>query len=334
MSTDFWTWLHITEDKIDEADLALIGEARRLSKEAGGGTVTVVAVGKEKDDFLEQLGQYGADRVFLLESEHLSNYHGDLFAAFLSDLMRQYSPAAFLLVHTPQTADLVARLGALQASAVITRVMEAHMGNQGVIQAVRPIANGFLFETIEAKGLMGTLLTFLPSVLSDPRKISETAVSIEIKTLEQKPEAFAVQPVKIIDADPETLNIEDADILVVGGRGVGKGKAFEIIHRLAKALGGSVAGTRPVIDWKDLPFERQIGQTGKSVTPRLIINCGISGANEYTAGMEKSQWVIAINSDPRARIFRFADLGIVDDLHSVLPLLVERLEKIAEKGRS
>ncbi len=91
-----------------------------------------------------------------------------------------------------------------------------------------------------------------------------------------------------------------------------------------------IAGTRPVIDWDDLPFERQIGQTGKTVTPRLIINCGISGANEYTAGIEKSKQVIAINIDARARIFRFADLGIVGDLHQILPLLIKRLIQIKE----
>ena len=107
---------------------------------------------------------------------------------------------------------------------------------------------------------------------------------------------------------------------------MGKGAAFDIIHDLAKTIGGSVGGTRPIIDWGDLPYERQIGQTGKYVAPRLIINCGISGANEYTAGMEKSQRVIAIDRNPRARIFRFADLGVVGDAHEILPLLISRIE--------
>jgi electron transfer flavoprotein alpha subunit len=100
------------------------------------------------------------------------------------------------------------------------------------------------------------------------------------------------------EPDPETLDIEEADIIISGGRGVGKGEAFQVIYDLAKAIGGSVSGTRPVIDWEMLPYERQIGQTGKTVTPRLLVACGISGA-KYTAGMEKSQLVIAINMDPR-----------------------------------
>ncbi len=113
---------------------------------------------------------------------------------------------------------------------------------------------------------------------------------------------------------------------MVGGRGVGKGEAFDIIHELARVTGGSVGGTRPIIDWGALPYERQIGQTGKYVSPRLIINCAISGANEYTAGMEKSQHIIAIDRNPRARMFRFADLGIVGDVHEILPLLISRIE--------
>ena len=108
---------------------------------------------------------------------------------------------------------------------------------------------------------------------------------------------------------------------------MGRGEGFEAIHDLARAIGGSVGGTRPIIDWGLLPYERQIGQTGKYVSPRLIVNCGISGANEYTAGMEKSQQVIAIDLNPRARMFRYADLGVVGDVHEILPLLISRIEE-------
>ena len=112
------------------------------------------------------------------------------------------------------------------------------------------------------------------------------------------------------------IDVDEADIIVAGGRGVGKGESFKIIHELADAVGGTVGGTRPVIDWNLLPFERQIGQTGKTVSPRLMFACGISGANEFTAGMENAKRVIAINKDPNSRIFKFADLGIVGDVHT------------------
>jgi electron transfer flavoprotein alpha subunit len=155
---------------------------------------------------------------------------------------------------------------------------------------------------------------------------------ILIEALEEQPGDLETKLIKVIEADPEDLDIDEADIIVSGGRGVGKDEAFGIIHDLARTIGGSVAATRPVIDWQTLPYERQIGQTGKTVIPRLIINCGISGANEYTAGMEKSQLVIAINTDSRARIFRFADLGIIGDVHEIVPILIERLEEMKESG--
>ena len=136
--------------------------------------------------------------------------------------------------------------------------------------------------------------------------------------------------VDVIEAAPEDLDLEEADIIVACGRGIGKGEAFDVIHELARAIGGSVGGTRPIIDWGALPYERQIGQTGKYVSPRLIINCGISGANEYTAGMEKSQQIIAIDINPRARMFRFADLGVVGDAHEILPSLIERVKELKD----
>ncbi|MCP4750416.1 MAG: electron transfer flavoprotein subunit alpha/FixB family protein, partial [Proteobacteria bacterium] len=120
---------------------------------------------------------------------------------------------------------------------------------------------------------------------------------------------------------------EDAQIIIAGGRGVGK-DGFDSVLQLADCLGGSVGVTRPVVDWNLVPFDRQIGQTGKTVSPELIVNCGISGANEYTAGMEKSKHVIAINVDPRSRIFDFADLGAVGDLQEILPLLNDRLRNL------
>jgi electron transfer flavoprotein alpha subunit len=169
-------------------------------------------------------------------------------------------------------------------------------------------------------------VTFLPSVLSsegvEPKKAEILVVLPQAGFEVSKTEVKA-----LVEPDPETLDLEEADIIVSAGRGVGKGEAFRIIHDLAKAIGGSVSGTRPVIDWQTLPYDRQIGQTGKTVTPRLLVACGISGANEYTVGMEKSQLVIAINTDSKARIFRFADLGVVGNVHEVLPLLIKRLRE-------
>ena len=185
-----------------------------------------------------------------------------------------------------------------------------------------------MFEEVLAGGEGSTvILSFLPFVLTadEPDREKEALVRAESWRPREMP---GTRLLEVIEADPGNLEIEEADVVVSGGRGMGKEEGFRLIFELAGWIGGTVGATRPVIDAGILPFDRQIGQTGKSVAPKLIVNCGISGANEYTAGMEKSLLVIAINRDPPARIFQFADLGIVGDVREVLPLLIARLKEI------
>jgi electron transfer flavoprotein alpha subunit len=200
--------------------------------------------------------------------------------------------------------------------------------------AVRPVSNGYLFEKIKIRKGKTPVVSFLPSVLSaegDYNKPEESSVEIIIPEIDE--DSLKIRVTNIIKATPEDMEIEDADIIVSAGRGAGRDEDFDAIGELAQVIGGSVGGTRPVIDSQLLPLERQIGQTGKNVAPGLIINCGISGANEYSAGMEKSKKVISINKDPRARIFRFSDLSVVGDLKEILPLLIERIKEIKEGSK-
>ena len=200
----------------------------------------------------------------------------------------------------------------------------------GTARAIRPVANGYLFEEVELNTQPTPVVVFLPAVLFDLEPDRETMAKVTNMPFPDSTDDLKTRTVKVIEATPEDLDLEEADIIVAGGRGVGKGESFDIIHSLARAIGGSVGGTRPIFDWGVLPYERQIGQTGKYVSPRLIINCGISGANEYTAGMEKSQQVIAIDLNPRARMFRFADLGVIADVHEILPRLIERIKDLKD----
>jgi electron transfer flavoprotein alpha subunit len=329
MGQDIWILALHREGTLQEETFGLIAEARRLVSGLGGeATITAVALGYGLDEALQALGAYGVGRILYVNSESLSRYQGELFANVMLDCASKYGPAAILMAQTSETSDLSARLAALLDTTLVTRTMDFRMGGTGKAEAVRPIANGYLFEKLTLDCRTPPIVCFLPAVLSPPEPGPEARIEIITEAIDQRPDDFKTKVVKVIEAAPEDLDIEEADIVVAGGRGVGKDEAFNVIHELAKVLGGSVAGTRPVIDWQTLPYERQIGQTGKTVTPQLLVNCGISGANEYTAGIEKSQLVIAINTDPRARIFRFADLGVVGDLHQVLPLLISRLKEM------
>lgn len=232
------------------------------------------------------------------------------------------------MAQNAETQDLSSRLAAMMETGLVTRAMDFRINDRGEAFAIRPVSNGYLFEEVRFDDHEGLIVSFLPSVLSAPEPDNGATVEIRSETMDASLEDHKTRLVKVIEAAPEALDLEEADIIISGGRGVGRDRAFDIVHELAVALGGSVGGTRPVIDWQTLPFERQIGQTGKTVSPRLMFTCGISGANEFTAGMEEAQRVIAVDIDPRARIFRFADLGLVGDLHEILPLLIERLNAL------
>jgi electron transfer flavoprotein alpha subunit len=328
---DIWILTEHREGTFTGDTFGLVNEARKLiSKMKQPARITAVLLGRELPPDLETLGDYGVDRLLCLKSDILDHYHGERFAGALFRLIERHAPNALLAAQSADTADLCARLGGLLETGVATHAMDLKVENGGKWIVTRPVANGYLFEETALECDPMPVVSFVPAVLSPAEKIRTQTARVEDVLVEDPPDGIKTEVVEVIEADPETLDIEEADIIVSGGRGVGKGEGFDIIHELARVMGGSVAATRPIIDWHVLPYERQIGQTGKTVSPRLMINCGISGANEYTAGIENSDRVVAINTDPRARIFRFADLGLVADVHELLPLLISRIREIKD----
>ena len=322
---DVWALIQHRQGSLEVSTFGLLAEARRLAGEEG--SVTAVGFGFHLADQAGALGSFGADRMLCVGHESFTRYNGEGFASALFHVLRRWDPDCVLMVHSPESEDLAPRVAALLGTGLATRAMDFGINNKGEAFAVRPIDNGYVFEEIRFETQRPWLATFLPSVLSPDEPNLTKEVEVVLEPAADPAEEAQTHVESLIDADPETLDLEEADIIVSGGRGMGKAESFQIIHELAKALGGSVGGTRPVIDSQILPFERQIGQTGKSVAPRLLFACGISGANEYTTGMEKSQRVVAVNKDARSRIFRFADLGVVGDVQETLSLLVKRLKE-------
>ncbi len=324
---DVWVFVQQRDAEIEDATYGLVNEARRLMAQLGeADRVTAVAMGPAPESVLAALGTYGVHRVLHVADARMTRYQGEIFGRALFDLVQNENPACLLMAQSSETEDLAQRVAAMMKTALVTRAMDFSMAADGTARAIRPVANGYLFEDVILDSRPAPIVLFLPSVLFDTEPDREEAAPVVNVPLPDPSDDLKTRTVRVIEAAPEDLDLEEADIIVAGGRGVGKGESFDVIHELARAIGGSVGGTRPIIDWGVLPYERQIGQTGKYVSPRLIINCGISGANEYTAGMEKSQQVIAIDLNPRARIFRFADLGLVGDVQEILPLLISRIE--------
>ncbi len=332
---DIWILVRQDGDVIDESTFGLIAEARRIVSSAeGNGSVTAVIIGPARDKALASLRQGDADKIIHLSHDLLDRYHGELFAKVFYEASSKNSISCILIAQDEGTSDFSARIAAMMNAPLVTKAMDFGFDDKGRGIAVRSVSNGYQFERIIIREGNAPVVSFLPSVLSavsDFEKSGDTPVEVIVPDIDES--SLGTKIINTIDAEPADLNIEDAEIVVAGGRGAGKGDEFNIIHELARTIGGSVAGSRPVIDSQLLPFERQIGQTGKTVNPGLIINCGISGANEYSAGMEKSKNVISINKDPRARIFRFSDLGVVGDLKEIIPLLIERIKEMKEDGK-
>lgn len=325
---DIWVLVHHRGGGIEEATLGLIGEARHLRPRLSGmGKICAVALGWGLSEGLKELDGWGVDRVISMEHQSLARFDAERQAGLLAGLAKRHDPAYILMADTPETFDLAPRLAAMLEAGLATRAMDLIIREEGRPTVVRPIANGYLFEEVRFSYPPPFVVTFLPSVLSAPAERTGADAERIREVVPHPDETALTRLVEVLAADPGALDLEEADIVVSGGRGVGRDENFAVIHELAEAVGASVGGSRPVIDAGTLPFERQIGQTGKRVSPRLIFCCGISGANEFTAGMETAALVIAVNTDPRSRIFRFADLGVVGDVHQILPMLTERIKE-------
>jgi electron transfer flavoprotein alpha subunit len=223
---------------------------------------------------------------------------------------------------------LAPRIAARLRVGLVTQCVEI-LTDRERLAVIKPISDQYLYQKLIFHNSGLKMLTFSPSALNreDPNINRRAEVIKILPRMDQ--EQGHVRFIELIKADPKTIGLEEADVIICGGRGVGK-NGFEYIHRLADALNGSIGGTRPVVDWGILPFERQIGQTAVEVFPTLLVACGISGANEFTVGIEGSKMVIAINSDRKARIFKFADLGIIGNLHKIIPLIIDQVKRHKE----
>jgi electron transfer flavoprotein alpha subunit len=311
---------------IQESSFSLLSEGKRLKKRLGGShALSALLVGHGMKDLESELGAYGADQVYYFDHPLLEKYQPDLYTGLIAEWVREKNPDLFLLGATALGKDLAPRIAARLRVGLVTQCVDILVDGDRVI-AVKPVSDEYLFQRVVFRSQGTKMLTFAVSAMAkdnpDPSRRSEVVRILPQIDKEQPRVRF----MELIKADPKTIGLEEADRIVCGGRGVGKG-AFEVIDQLADAFNGSVGGTRPVIDWGILPYERQIGQTGIEVYPTLLMTLGISGANEFTAGMEGSKLVVAINIDRKARIFKFADLGVIGDLHKIIPLLIDQVKK-------
>ncbi len=301
--------------------LGAVSEGARLAGEIGGEAAVVVVGGDDlTDDLCASLGSYGATKVYRAKApEGLAQPVVDSMAKVMKDGGHGYALFGGGLLGFEIGAGLTARL-----NAGVTMEVTAVKAQDGKLVAERPILQDSAIVDVEYVGEPGIIIGRLNAFdVAAPGDAVAEVVDVDVQLEEHSTRAVMVKRGEQRGAD---VNIEDAELLVAGGRGLGKSEGFELCEELAGALGGAVAATRAVVDAGWYPYAAQIGQTGKTVAPKLYLAAGISGAIQHKVGMQSSENIVAINKDPNAPIFEYSDLGIVGDLNKILPKLTEAIK--------
>lgn len=310
----------------------LIGAANRLAQELGDGVVEGVLLGHGVEPIAHEAFLYGAQRVYMIEDPALADYRNQPYAHGAVSLARKYDPEIFLVGATTLGRDLAGAIATSLQTGLTADCTELTIdAEKKILAATRPAFGGNLMATILCRTHRPQMASVRPRVLPAPEPMSTARGEIVREPLGMSEEEVPVKLLRLISPkEGPRVAIEYADVVVAGGRGLGGPEGFTLLGELADVVGGVVGASRPVVDAGWIGYERQVGQTGKTVRPRLYIAAGISGAVQHQAGMAGSDFVLAINSDPEAPIFEVADLGLVGDLYEVIPELIAQI-KAAKK---
>ena len=327
MSNEIWVIVEQARQgqNITAISRQLLGKARELA-DANGTTPAAVVLGSGVGVLAERAFAYGADKAYVVDDAALAQYTTDGFVGAAAALARKYAPALILTGSSFQMRDFSAALAADLGAGLAADATNVTIAS-GQISALRPSHGGSVINTLAFAAEYPVVVSVRKQSFPEPQEqpgrsgevIGEALPPIEIRT-----------KVTNVSAKQNAVNLADAAVIVSGGRGLSSPENyFKLIPALAEALGGAYGASRAIVDAGWIPYEHQVGQTGKTVSPKLYIACGISGAIQHLAGMRSSRTIVAINKDPEAPIFRVASYGIVGDVNEVVPLLTNEIKQRA-----
>jgi electron transfer flavoprotein alpha subunit len=338
----FWVYIEQEEGKIHPVAWELFGVARRLATEikdeldktGDQAVVEGILVGHNVGELAQEAFQYGADRVYVVDAPVYKHYLNITYRTALVSLVQKHQPEVFLIGATTLGRDLAGSVATTLRTGLTADCTQLQMGvgrdsPRKLLLMTRPAFGGNVIATIICKNHQPQMATVRPRVFpaASPNGGKGNVVQ---ETIAIDPEAINSEIVEFITNGTAKVKIEYADVIVSGGRGLGSAAGFSLLKELADELGGVVGSSRACVDAGWIPYDYQVGQTGKTVRPKLYIAAGISGAIQHKVGMQDSDFILAINRDPHAPIFEIATVGIVGDLFEVIPSMIQQIRALKE----
>jgi electron transfer flavoprotein alpha subunit len=320
--SSIWVIAEMDGGRLNEVTLEALCDAREQA-DGIGATVTTVVFGPAPESVASQLGQFGADRLLVAAGSVEHARSAERCAHVLNRALDQAAPRLVLFGATSLGRDIASRVAAARHLGLANDCNWVRLGADGSVEAARVVYGGKLYARVRLTSTPA-LASLRPGAAGVGKPAPRQPQLGELPSLSAQP--ARVEQLAFIRADPRSVDITEAERIVAVGRGIGTRESLELYQRVAELLGAALAASRPLVDVNWVPFERQVGQTGRIVSPRLYIAAGISGASHHTLGMKGSECVIAINRDKNAEIFKLADLKVVADLTTLIPTLLQRLE--------
>ncbi len=326
-----WVVAEHHDGEVHSVSFELLGAGRQLADKLAVELAAII-IGDQLQDAANQLIGYGADRVYLLEHPNLAVFNDESHANVLTELIQQRKPDIVLAGATAMGRSFIPRVAVAVRTGLTADCTGLDIGDDGLLYQTRPAFGGNVMATILCPNRRPQMATVRPMVMKKLAFDSARQGVVEAFSPSQEAIASRVQVLETITQPQETARLTEANVVVTGGRGLQKAQNFKVLEELALLIDGAVGATRSVVDEGWMSYSHQVGQTGKTVSPKLYLACGVSGAIQHVVGMQGSEIIVAVNKDPNAPIFDVVNYGVVADLFEFLPALVKKLKD--ERGHT
>ncbi|HNQ63373.1 MAG TPA: electron transfer flavoprotein subunit alpha/FixB family protein [Syntrophorhabdaceae bacterium] len=325
MSKEIFVFVECKDGSIRKVSYELLSKAKEISQKSSS-IVYAVIIGSNQDVLANQLKDF-ADKVLIVDNEKLSKYRWDTFLSVMEQIIKKYKPYVMFGPSTTTGKDIFPRLAARLNGAIISDAVDV-VFDENTLKIKKPLFGGKIISWIKCKDDSTFFVTFRPnSFIVENRSLNGELIKENIDVSEDS----RIVSISTEKRETKKVDLQEADFIICGGRGMKGPEHFQDLEEIADIMGGRVGASRAVVDSKWRDYDDQVGKSGKTVSPKLYVGCGVSGALHHTMGMDTSKVIVAINKDPNALIFQYADYGIIDDVFNVLPALKEELKKIKKE---